>query len=568
MKVIDAFMQQLICDRQTIIFGNPGTTEEVFLDVLTNYSQIKYIKGLQESVVVGMADGYARAVQKPGIVQLHGNPGLGNAMAILYQAHRSFTPLVVFAGEAYNKDFAFDGFLGGDTSKMAEPVTKWSYRITSPGQFLRVWRRALKVAMTPPYGPVYLGIPMDIFEGETTEEITPVTYVNTNVRPEEVDIQAIADAILQAKNPLMLIGDGVSMSGARDGVESLSAITGMPIYGVDYGDLNVGFDFPLFMGLIGHTSGHTTRKITYDADVVLSIGTPLFPELFPSDQPYFNRDAKVFQIDLNTWELAKNFSVTKALAADPRQAVTALIKIIQEKITPAFSKWVTGRCEWWNQKKKENWQSQDKKYGSPQVNHALPVALAMQTIVNSMPQDTIVYDESITSTDELLHYLQPTTPGSYYLGRGGCIGVGWPGAIGCKVANPDQPVLAFSGDGSSLYIIQCLWTAAHYNLKMVFVLLNNRSYRILKVNLLNYWAEHNIEPRPFPEMDLTQPDVDYTKVAEGFGVKGFHADDLLSLKDALWDAWASDGPALIDVRISGSVDEELREVVRSLCGCA
>ncbi|MEW6163099.1 MAG: thiamine pyrophosphate-dependent enzyme [Nitrospirota bacterium] len=151
---------------------------------------------------------------------------------------------------------------------------------------------------------------------------------------------------------------------------------------------------------------------------------------------------------------------------------------------------------------------------------------------------------------------------------GGCIGVGWPGAIGAKFANPNRPVLGLSGDGSALYVIQCLWTAAHYKLDMAFLVLNNKSYRILKVNLLNYWAKIGIQPRQFPFMDIDNPAIRFDQIAEGFGVCGWRVTDPLELKTALTKAFSTSGPHLIDVQMDGSVSEELRQILRSHCGCA
>lgn len=192
----------------------------------------------------------------------------------------------------------------------------------------------------------------------------------------------------------------------------------------------------------------------------------------------------------------------------------------------------------------------------------------MEVIVDGLPDNVLVYDESITSTDELLHYLQPHDPTSYFLGRGGCIGVGWPGAVGAAVGADERAVLALSGDGSALFVVQVLWTAAQQKLPIVFVVCNNRSYRILKVNLLHYWADNEASARDFPHFDLDNPPIDFTKIAEGFGVTGRSVQTPDQLTLALKEAFSERRPFLIDVLIDGAVTEETRRILRAHSGCS
>lgn len=563
-----AFIKQLLVDGVNHIFGNPGTVEQSILDTLSDYPQMRYVLGLQESVVTAMADGFARATKRPAVVQLHAAVGLGNAIAMLYQAHRSFTPLVVFVGETYSDLHAFDGFLGGDTTEIAKPVTKWSARITHGSQLLRMLRRALKVAATPPQGPVFLAIPIDVLEEEIEADIQPTSFVDWRSSPNPKAVVTVAKRLVESQNPLMLIGDGVSVAGAQEEVEALSDQLGCPIYGVDFADLNASFTNPLFLGLIGHTSGEATRAITMQADVVLAVGTPMFPELFPVHGSYFQKGAIVFHVDLNPWEIAKNYPVDIGIWADPKTTLKAISIEVESLLTPNLRDRIIKRKERWTRIKAEARAVRQATFDKVRDHLPMPPSRVMEEVVSSLPEDVVIYDESITSTDELLHYLQPSRPDSYYLGRGGCIGVGWPGAIGAKFANPDRPVLALSGDGSALYVIQTLWTAAHYNLDMVFLVCNNKSYRILKVNLLNYWAKMGTHPRKFPFMDIDNPEIRFDQIADGFGVHGWRVADPISLKAALKEAFATGGPHLIDVQMDGSVSEELRTIIRSHSGCA
>src|SRR6516225_1800300 len=148
-----AIIEQLLADDIHYMFGNPGTVEQGFLDVLSNYPDLQYILTLQETVAVAIADGYARATKKPAVVQLHSGVGLGNGIGMLYQARRGHAPLVVISGEAGVRYDAMDAQMAADLVSMVRPVTKWASRVTDPASTLRLLRRAVKIAATPPCGP-------------------------------------------------------------------------------------------------------------------------------------------------------------------------------------------------------------------------------------------------------------------------------------------------------------------------------------------------------------------------------------------------------------------------------
>lgn len=553
-KAKDAFWLQLNAQGVSTIFGNPGTVEESILDTLSDYPAIEYVHGLQESIVLAMADGYARTSKMTAVAQLHSAVGLGNAISILYQAHRSFTPMVVFAGEAHYDLQPFDGFLAGDLVEIAKPVTKWSARVTSGNQLLRMLRRAFKVSITPPQGPVFLALPMNVLEEEIEADIYPASVVQWQTIPEHSLIEQIANVLVVAESPLIIVGDGVSLSNATAETSELAGLLGSPIYGADFADLNIPFTDPLFMGLIGHSFGKQTQKITQNADVVLAIGTPVFPELFPSLDPYFKDGAKLIQIDINPWEIGKNFPIAFGVQCDPKLTLESLCRVVSRTGGTDLEKKAAQRKAIWEKQKSDQRDALDAVYDSVFDSKPISPSRLMSEVVNAMPPNTLVYDEAITSTPTLLHYLQPSDKDLYYLGRGGCIGVGWPGAIGAAIANPNRKVLALSGDGSALYIVQCLWTAAKYNLNIVFLVCNNESYRILKVNLLQYWSDQSTEPRKFPEsFDLDNPPINFVDLARGFGILGRQVTDADGLAEELDRAFQQSGPYLLDVVIDGKI---------------
>ena len=564
MKTKHAFMKQLLADGVKYIFGNPGTLEEGFLDALSDFPELTYILGLQESAVVGMALGYARAARKPAMVQLHTMVGLGNAMAMLYEARRASLPVVVYAGEGPTRFASFDGFFAADLTEAARPVTKWAYRIMPQEDALKVLRRAFKVAATPPQGPVFLAIPMDVLEQEIEAEIHLTSCPHWQTTPLPEDVARIVQGLMEAENPIILIGDQIQLCAAQEVVRKLADRLGCPVYGVDFTyQGGAYYRDPLFMGSLNFSFGKYNHPITTQADVVLAVGTPLFPEMFPDEGPYFRPGARLFQVDLNPWEIAKNFPVEVGIVADPKSTLQAILTSMELHPEPEFQKKAAKRKDFWQNKKRKEWEAVQIKYDHLRHIHPLHPSLMMKTVAEMLPENAIVYDESITASAPLIHYLAEAAPINYFSSHGRCLGVGLSGAIGAKLAFPHQPLIALSGDGAALYVIQTLWTAARYHLHIVFLICNNRSYRILKLNMLEYWAEAGEELGQLQHYDLDSPPIRFDELARGFGLKSaWLVDDPDSLRNALQKSLAdTSGPHLIDVQIEGGVSEEIQSIM-------
>lgn len=555
----DALLRQFLADGIDCIFGNPGSTEENFLHAVGQSSKMSYCMGLQEASVAAMADGWARVSGKTAVCQVHSAVGLGNAMGVMYEASRAHTAILFLAAEPPLELQAFDGFLAGDLVRLVEPLCKLSTRVTNARQLGRTVRRALKVAATPPYGPVFLAFPMDVLDQEVDEaDIFPSTRVIPPGGCDREVARNIARQLVSAKAPLLIAGDGVAEAGAGQALSELANYLGIPVWGAEYNEAILSFNDEMFMGLIGHSFGRTTRKITREADVVLAVGTPVFPELFPSTDPYFAEGAVLIQIDRDPWEIGKNFPAV-GVQADPH-ATLALLLEEARALAPDEEQLARRRQSVLSARNARISQTEAALNAVPDLADALSPGTMMRILAEEVPQSALVYDEAITSTPALLHYLRPT-PGAYYLARGGCIGVGWPGAVGAAVAKPRRMVVAPSGDGSALFALQTLWTAANHRLKVVFVVCNNGAYRILKVNLLNYYRDTGQQPPgTFPFMDLDAPRIDFARLAAGFGVEAFTARTADEFRRNLRRAFAVGGPVLIDVMVNGSVEKEMHEL--------
>ncbi len=550
-----AIVEQLLTDGIRYMFGNPGTSEEGFLDALSDYyPEFEYIFALQETIAVAMADGYARSTKKPTVVQLHSGVGLGNGIGMLYQAMRGHAPLVVLAGESGTQYDAMDAQMAADLVSMAKPVTKWATKVVHPSSLLRVLRRAIKIAATPPMGPVFVSLPMDVLDALNDEEVVPTSIPSTRVAPEAEELAQVAAMLATASNPLIIVGDGVAYSDAQAELTRVAELIGAPVWGADSSEPNISATHPLFGGLLGHMFGENSRRITSQADVVLICGTYVFPEVFPALSEAFAVGAKIVHIDLNAYEIAKNFPVDLGIVSDPKTTLAKLGTQLEKTLTPEQERMASWRIA----RKKEIKQQQSSKQLA--VDKALhdfvPLHLSqfVEELAKHLPPNAIVFDEAITHSDELCRYLPPTTLGHYFQTRGGSLGVGIPGAIGIKLAHPDQTAIAFTGDGGAMYTIQALWTAAHHNIDAKFVICNNRSYRILKLNILQYWQEQQILPHDFPpSFDLCHPELKFDELARAMGVQAVRVERPEQIEPAISQALLHNGPFLIDLVISNEV---------------
>jgi benzoylformate decarboxylase len=526
----EAIFEQFLADGITRMFGNPGTVEQGFLDALEQVPGFDYMLALHEGVAVGIADGYARASAGPALVQLHTGVGLGNGIGMLYQAMRGHSPLVVVAGDAGVRYDAMDSQMAVDLVRMAQPVTKYATRVTHPDSLLRVLRRAVKVAMTPPRGPVFVALPMDVLDAVTSEPVTPTTLPTRAVVPVAEELDRAAGILRDARRPLILMGDGVSVSGAQAELTRLAELMRAPVWGLDNSELNMDTTHPLYKGQLGHMFGEVSAAAVAESDVVVIVGTYVFPEVFPSLASPFRSDARIVHIDLDDWEVAKNFPVDVALIADPAPTLRALNERL-EKAGAAATPFGPGPAR-------------------PEVTADSPMMsrFAAELAAQAGSAGIVLFDEALTASPHLLEQLAPTRPGDYFLTRGGSLGVGIPGAIGAKLARPGSHVVGFTGDGGSMYTFQALWTAARYGVAAKFVVCNNQRYRLLDLNIEQYWGERGVPSHDHPgSFDLTGPEIDFSALARSLGVAAVRVREPADVEPAVRQMLQHPGPFLVDL---------------------
>ena len=548
------FMETLIAQGVDTIFGNPGTTESPLLDALLDYSQLRYIVCLQEAVAVNMADAHAMATGKVGVVNLHVAPGLGNGLGSLYGAWEGRTPLLVTAGQQDTRLRLRDPLLGHDLVAMAAPLTKWSVQAESADELPLLLNRAFKVAREEPSGPVFVSLPINVMEQETPLGPLPPAHVYPRTPGDPAGVAELAGLLLAAQRPAIVCGDGVARSGAQTELVALAEALGAGVWmEVLPSRLNFPTAHPNFRDRL--PGDHAAiRQALSQADTVLLVGGEFFEEVWHSEGSPFPEGAAVLQIDAAPAALARNFPVTAGMVADPKLALAALRAEVVRRAPAAFIQAAQARQKMWAEQKAKEWARQQARAEQAWDKRPMTAARLIMEIKKALPPQAVIVHEAITAAVDLFRTVLLEQPAQFYGPRGGGIGQGLPSAIGVKLAHPAQPVVAISGDGSSLYTVQALWTAAHHNIPVVFVILNNHTYRILKINMNRYRRDFGVQgERPHPHMDLTPPDVGYVALAQGFGLSAQAITEPEDVAPALRAALASGKPTLLDITIDGSV---------------
>ncbi len=540
-----AFLELLVSEGVTHLFGNPGTTELAIMEVVPDFPQLTYVLGLQESIVLGMADGYARASGRLTACNLHCTPGLGHAMGALYTAHMSGSPIIVTAGQYEIGHGLQEPLLYEDLVSIARPLVKWAVEVTRIEDLPRIVRRAAKIAMAAPTGPVFISLPGSVLDQEAEIDLGQVTRVIASTRPDDGTLDAMAERLLAARAPLILAGREVAQDHAFAEVAELGLLLGAPIAQEPVAH-NVRFpsDHPLCIGDPGR-SQEKLRALFDQHDLLLSLGADILKLSAYSTVEPMPPTLELLHVSLRSWELGKNYPAEIAVQADVRETLRALLPRLGARVTPEYAQQAALRAR---AVRANNWSVRRETLRA----HIEPLAsqqpidarVLMNILSEVLPADVVLVEEALTSTPAFNALVALTEQRTYVGMASGGLGFCVPGAIGAALANPGRPVVAVLGDGSSLYAIQGLWTAAHFRLPITYVLANNQGYRIIKERLLA--MRHS---RRFVGMDLSDPAPDFVAIAQGFGVSAQRLTDPRELASALTQAIASRTPRLLDVVI-------------------
>lgn len=511
------------------VFGNPGSTELGFF--LGWPADFRYVLGLQECVVVGMADGYAQATGNAAFVNLHSAVGVGHAMGAIFTAFKNRTPMVITAGQQARSILAYDPFLhSAEATTLPRPYVKWALEPARAQDVPAAIARAYHLAMTPPRGPVLVSVPADDW-AQPGEPLVP-RVVSQALRPDQAVLAAIGDALDAAERPAFVIGPAVDRDGAWPLAQTLAERHRARVFGAPMSG-RAGFpeDHPQFGGwlpamrekIVAALAGH---------DVVLALGAPAFTYHVQGEGPHAPPGSAVLQITddpqaaawapLGTSVVASLSLAIADLLARPAPARVRAMPPLRE---PAPRQPV------------------------PAAGEPIPVPFFMQTLTELRPRDSIVFEEAPSARAAMQRHLPIFEPGTYWTMDSGGLGHGLAAAMGVALAQQQsggtQRVIAMIGDGSAMYSIQALWNAAQLRLPVTVLILNNRRY-----GALQGFAPHFGFAPGAPLVGTELPALDFVALAAGHGLPASRVSDGAALAGALRQALAADGPVLLEVEIA------------------
>jgi benzoylformate decarboxylase len=509
----------------TTIFGNPGSTE---LPMLADFpGDFRFVLGLQEAVVIGMADGFAQASRRAAIANLHTAPGVGNAMGAIFNAQANHTPLLVTAGQQTRAQITLQANLTNrDAALMPHPLVKWSYEPPRAEDVPLALARGIHLASLPPRGPVFVSVPMDdwyaeVDEAEAGEAISRRVTGRAVAEPEAV--RALAERLDSAADPVFVAGPDIDASGGWDAAVALAERQRLPVWATPApGGGKLGFpeSHPNFRGVLPPAIGPVAQTLE-GHDLILVAGSSVFPYYPHIPGRLLPEGAELVALTSDPDEAARA-PMGDAIVADVKLTLEALLEAVPESSRPA----------------------PEPNQGPQEIPPAEPLdsSTVHSALAEVFPEDGIVVLESPASTLALRNQLRLSRPGSYFFTAGGGLGFGLAAAVGVQLAQPDRPVVCVIGEGSVQYAVTAFWTAAAYDVPVTFLVLRNDEYAILK------WFAEVESVQGAPGLDL--PGLDVAAVAAGYGVESQRATGRDEVADVLGRALASAKPELVEVPVA------------------
>ena len=538
-----AFLQLLVDEGVTHLFGNPGTTELPIMEVVPEFPRLRFVLGLQESIVMAMADGYCRASGRLAAANVHVMPGLGNAMGALYNARFSGSPVILTAGQQEQGHGLLEPLLYEPLVPVAQPLVKWALEVTRAADLPRILHRAAKIALTPPTGPVFLSLPGDVLDEEVEMDMGRPVRIDSSFSPSKEAIERIGRMLLTAKRPVIIAGQELASRDAFAEAAELAELLGAAVYqsSVPY-SAQFPTAHPAFMGALTRQQKQV-RATLEPYDLLVCLGADLLRMSVYSPVEPLPENLPVVHISERPHELGKNYRTDLAVQADVKQTLLSLLPLLREKADRGAASFRLKEL------KAENWTAQRDRARIEALLAAetspIDPAYLMLRFTESLPRGAVVVDEGLVSTYSLPKLLALAGPRDYYGLASGGLGFAVPGAVGISMALPGRPIAVMVGDGSALYGIQGLWTAAHHRLPITYIVANNRGYRIIKERLVSFRKTDR-----FTGMDLRDPDIDFVSLAASFGLAARRVTDPQDIAPVLREAFASGKPGLVDVRVA------------------
>jgi len=526
------------------IFGNPGSTELPLIDALAGVDDLHYVLCLQEATAVGMADGYAQATGRPAFLNLHTSAGLGNAIGNLTNAQTIGTPLVVTAGQQHYGHIEADPLLAGDLVGLARPVSKWAHEVRTLRELGTILRRAFHDAASPPAGPVFVSLPMSTLDEEGDVAVPEPSRIERRTIAASYDGLAELLTATPVGKLAIVAGKEVGTSGAVQPLTELAEALGAPIYGAPLFSTGVvPPTHPLYAGMLAPAAAAIRASLAPYERVFFVGGRPFLAYPF-TDGSALPAGTDLVHLSPDPTQLGRTYPVTLGLTGDPLATLTAVLPLVRRRVDTSAAEDALDAARARRAAEIEALeQAARDRYGSAPID---PMAAA-HALVRAMPVDCAVVDEAITTGVYVRGFHHWTEPGRYFFCDGGGLGWGMPAALGVSLAHDGHlPVLCAVGDGSAMYSPQALWTAAHERLPVVFGVLVNREYLILK-NYLRGMKGDSVRTGRYVAMQLDDPLIDYLDLAASMGVAGTRVDHADDIADVVKAALASGLPHVVEI---------------------
>ncbi|KGC16926.1 benzoylformate decarboxylase [Burkholderia gladioli pv. gladioli] len=515
------------------VFGNPGSTE---LPMFRDFpADLDYVLGLQEAVVVGMADGYAQASGRAALVNLHSAAGLGNAMGNLFTAFRNHTPLIVTAGQQARSLLPLDPYLGAQrAAELPQPYVKWSVEPARAQDVPAAIARAWRIAMQEPRGPVFVSVPVDDWD-QPAEPVAP-RAVSQVQGPDPEALARLGAALEASARPALVVGAALARGGAWDETVALAERHRARVFAAPVsGRCAFPEDHRLFAGFLPAMRERIVERLA-GHDLVVALGAPAFTYHVEGFGPHLPDGARLWQL-VDDPGVAAWTPVGDALVGNLRLALAGLLA----RPVPAA---VTARAMPGAREAPARVGPGGGGEGSGSGG-PMSVAFVMQTLAELREAADIVVEEAPSSRPAMQRHLPFTRPDSFYTMDSGGLGYAMPAAVGIALAEPGRRVIALLGDGSSLYAIQALWSAAQRRLPIAFLILANGRYAALQefAPVFGFAAGETVQGTALPGLD-------FVALARGFGCEGRRVADPALLREALQAALTGPGPSLLEIVVA------------------
>jgi benzoylformate decarboxylase len=540
----DVLLEVLRSEGVEHVFGNPGSTELPLIDALAEADDLRYVLALQEATVVGMADGYAQATGRPAFVNLHTSAGLGNAIGNLTNARSNRTPLVVTAGQQDYRHIVTDPLLSGPLVELAGGTVKWGHEVRTPAELGTVVRRAFHDAAHPPAGPVFVSLPMDQLDQEAGSAPAASTIVGESVAG---GLEELADLLTEpgVGRVAIVVGDAVAAAGAVSSAVALAEALGAPVHGAPLHGRGVFPPaHPLWRGMLAPAAS-ALATVLGGYDRVLLVAEQAFTVYPYTPGPAVPADVELLHLSPDPMQLGRAWPVRLGVTGHPRATLDALLPLVDARVdrqvaADALAQAATGRAAEIDALEA----TARERYGPAPMD---PMAAA-HALVRALPPDTLVVDEAITTGVYVRGFHHWAEPGRYFFCTGGGLGWGMPAACGISLGHGGAPVLCVVGDGSAMYSPQALWTAAAEQLPVVFAVVNNRQYKILKGYLQGMGGAAARTGR-YIGMDLDDPPIDFASLARSMAVDATVVESTGDVGDAVKQALEGGRPHLLELAI-------------------